>query len=499
MNPAYKYDVVIVGAGISGLSTAILLARKNPKLSIVVLSKGGPTKANTYYAQGGIALTLPDTPGGIENHIQDTLKAGAYRGDQSVASTLIAKSPEVLKFLQSCAIGFDFENGHLEVGLEGGHSVPRILHTKDFTGRSIMEGLYKEVVKFKNIQLQPHLFAKQLRIENHQISGIITLSGEGECPIDTNNVVLAGGGMGALFKHTSNPDNSTGDAISLGLEAKAKMRDLPFIQYHPTFFYRAIGKGFLVSEAVRGEGAILRNEHGEAFMENEHPMKDLAPRDIVARAIQKQIRGHSLPYVKLDISSLNHFEEKFPTITKLAEDAGHPISEGYLPVCPAIHFYIGGIEATAGGKTSIKGLFAMGECASTGFHGANRLASNSLLEGVAMAFVFIEENDFTPRSTNLLPAKGISNFGRFHYANIEMKNALQSIAQDSLGVSIKNVHLKSGLKRLCRLMPKVEQLAEQYPYDLCQLENHNRARVLKAILEESIDQSENIGCFFKEL
>jgi L-aspartate oxidase len=373
-------DVVIIGAGIAGLVTALQLA--NDK-KVIVIAKGELNECNSSLAQGGIAAVTTKEDN-VTSHFIDTITAGDFHNEEELTKKLVALGKDAIQSLQKLGVSFDVtETGELSLCKEGAHSHPRILHAGgDATGREIMTKLRQEVKA--NITVIEHEMAMDLIISQDQCIGVWTKDKqENKKCYYAAVTVLASGGIGQLYEVTSNANGATGDGIAMAYRAGAQLADMEFVQFHPTMLIKdGKGKG-LVSEAVRGEGATLVNQQHKEIMKDIHPLKDLAPRDVVAREIffSKQ-RGDS---VYLKINEVANFKARFPTITALCEDSKIDLSSGVLPVVPGAHFMMGGIKATEKGTTSIPRLYAVGEVACTGVHGANRLASNSLLEAVVFA------------------------------------------------------------------------------------------------------------------
>lgn len=380
-----EYDYIIIGSGIAGLFTA-LLAQKHG--SVLIITKGHIDDTNTRLAQGGIAAAVgsDDSP---EQHIQDTLKAGAGLCDEEMVSILATEGPERVLDLINFGVPFDTLHGELALTREAAHSVRRILHAGgDATGAHI-ENTLTEAVRQSSISVREHTLATQLIMENGTAIGVDALSERsGEAfRFNTRFLVLATGGTGQLFRHTTNPLVATGDGVALAFRAGAQTMDMEFYQFHPTAFSIPGAPCFLVSEAVRGEGGILRDAHGRAFMRDYHPMADLASRDIVSRAIVQEMRNTSSDHVFLDVTHLpgQRIRTRFPHIYRFAMEHGLDIATTPIPVAPAAHYMMGGIKVDAGGMSTINGLYACGEVACTAVHGANRLASNSLLESLVFA------------------------------------------------------------------------------------------------------------------
>lgn len=392
-----NFDVVVVGSGIAGLSFALKTAKLGHSVAIVTKKERSDT--NTNHAQGGIASVTSRTDD-FDSHVKDTLIAGDGLCHEDAVRAIVSAGPAQIKELIADGVEFtSLEDGSPALGREGGHSQRRILHVKDYTGHAIEEALLKCVAANPNIKVFEHHLAIDL-VTSSKAKSLIPGQRDsiaGLYVYDVKNgqvktfktpvVMLASGGAGCVYLYTTNPSIATGDGIAMAYRAGAEVANLEFIQFHPTALYSRDGERFLISEAVRGEGAILRNTLGEAFMEKYDARKDLAPRDIVARAIDSEMKRLGSAHVWLDIihRSAEDLRNRFPKIYEHCMERGIDISKDYMPVVPAAHYMCGGVKTDLNAATSIDGLYACGEVACSGLHGANRLASNSLLEAVVLA------------------------------------------------------------------------------------------------------------------
>ncbi|MEZ5275423.1 MAG: L-aspartate oxidase [Opitutaceae bacterium] len=389
------FDVIVVGSGIAGLSFALKAAAAGRRTAI--LTKKTRAESNTNYAQGGIACVTSDTDD-FESHVQDTLVAGDGLCREEVVRSIVRDGPGRISELVELGLMFSRDSsGGYSLGREGGHSERRILHVKDMTGKAIEEALLRAVAENPLIELMEHFFAIDLittgkfglergpdRVVGLYALDVISLKVETfRAPV----VMLSTGGAGQVYLFTTNPDIATGDGIAMAWRAGVEIENMEFIQFHPTTLYSLTHDRFLISEAVRGEGAVLRNLSGEAFMGRYHPSADLAPRDVVARAIDSEMKKTGAAHVWLDITGRPEslLRDRFPLIFDHCLKLGLNLSTDRIPVVPAAHYTCGGVVTNLRAETSLPGLFACGEVASTGLHGANRLASNSLLEAVVMA------------------------------------------------------------------------------------------------------------------
>lgn len=397
---SHSYDVIVVGSGIAGLSFALKVAEAGKRVAII--TKKNSAESNTNYAQGGIAAVTSQTDD-VETHVADTLDAGDGLCNEAAVREILTDGAASIEELARRGVAFtQLDDGRVSLGKEGGHSKRRILHVKDVTGKAIEDALLHGIASSENIETFEHHFAielitaAKLRKQGQAIDGtadrvlglyaLDTLSGTVET-FASETVLLATGGIGQVYQYTTNPFIATGDGIAMAYRAGVEVRNLEFIQFHPTALYATDSDRFLISEAVRGEGAILRNLKGEAFMERYDPRKDLAPRDIVARAIDAEMKQAGARHVWLDTRHipLKKLHDHFPNIYEHCAQRGIALEKDMIPVVPAAHYLCGGVKTNLSGETSLPGLYACGEVACTGLHGANRLASNSLLEAVVMA------------------------------------------------------------------------------------------------------------------
>ncbi len=377
-------DFIVVGAGIAGLRAAIELA---PAGRVLVLAKNELTESATQYAQGGIAVALSDEDE-IGLHLQDTLNAGDGLCNLEAARILVEEGPERIQELIEWGTQFDRHGSKLTFTREGAHSRSRVLHAHgDSTGREIGRALYHKAKTFKQISFCEFEFAVDLCYHDGRIAGIELINEKGETKeVHASAVLLATGGIGQVYKETTNPGVATGDGVAIAFRAGAEISDMEFVQFHPTALYVKGAPRFLLSEALRGEGAILRNPEMVRFMPKYHAMAELAPRDVVARAIAHEMERSKAPdpCVFLDMTHLEgkHLRDRFPRIYATCMQFNIDMETDLMPVRPAAHYAMGGVRTDLEGKTSLPGLYAAGECACTGVHGGNRLASNSLLEGL---------------------------------------------------------------------------------------------------------------------
>jgi len=401
----YESDILIIGSGIAGLFCALKLANEH---TVFIITKKEAMEANTRYAQGGIASVMAETDD-FNSHVKDTLIAGAGLCDQSMVEQIISQGPRLVEELVTLGVTFERlpDGSSYDLTREGGHSHRRVLHAGDITGNEIEKSLLEHVKSNPNIRI----------FENHAAIDLISYKKINKSASDTLGVyalesetgdvhtflaqktILATGGAGKVYLYTSNPDIATGDGMAMAYRAGAVMKNMEFVQFHPTCLYNPggflksgtkqnkIGRNFLISEALRGEGAILKLVNGQAFMNHYHPLGDLAPRDIVARAIDAEMKKSGDDYVLLDISHKNSdwIKRRFPNIYTTCLEFGFDLTREPIPVVPAAHYFCGGVETDIKGQTSLPDLYAIGEVACTGLHGANRLASNSLLEAVVLA------------------------------------------------------------------------------------------------------------------
>jgi L-aspartate oxidase len=372
---------VVIGGGIAGLRAAIALA---PAGRVTVLTKSEPSESNTGYAQGGIAAAFgpDDTP---SLHAADTIRAGDGLCDEDAVHVLVHEGPAYVQELIDWGARFDLdESGRPSLGREAAHTVRRVLHSGDATGREIGRVLWDRVARCPSVEILTHVLAVDLLVQRDTVVGVRSVEANGGMrELYADATLLATGGAGRVFRETTNPPVATGDGIALAYRAGAAVADLEFVQFHPTALNVPGAPRFLISEAVRGDGAYLLNARGERFMGRYHPGAELAPRDVVARSIELESQRTGAPVV-LTLAHLDpaYVRRRFPTITAICEGVGLDVTRDPIPVGPAAHYVMGGVHTDTSGRTSMAGLFAAGEVACTGVHGANRLASNSLLEGL---------------------------------------------------------------------------------------------------------------------
>ena len=382
----YQHDFLVLGSGIAGLSFALQAARHG---SVAVLAKRGKAESNTNYAQGGIAAVMSELDT-FDSHVRDTLVAGAGLCDEEVVRLTVAEAPERVRELQEIGVRFSERESVIDLGLEAGHSHRRILHAGDITGREIERALVASVRRDKNVTLIENALAVDLVLDKSgACRGAYVMdraSGAIE-PVTAEATVLATGGAGKVYLYTTNPDIATGDGMAMAWRAGAVMANMEFVQFHPTCLYHPQAKNFLLSEALRGEGGRLLLKDGTRFMSRYDRRKELAPRDIVARAIDAELKrtGDECVYLDMTHHPRAFLKSRFPNIYAKVKSFGIDMAETPIPAVPAAHFFCGGVHTDSSGRTSVPRLYAVGETAHTGLHGANRLASNSLLEGCVFA------------------------------------------------------------------------------------------------------------------
>jgi L-aspartate oxidase len=492
-------DFLVIGSGIAGLTFALKTAKAFPQKEVLVITKTHADETNTKYAQGGIAGVWDEEKDSFAKHIEDTLIAGDGLCNKAIVEMVVKEGPERIKEIIELGTQFDkLDNGSYALGREGGHSAYRILHHKDVTGKEMERALLEAVHQVPNIKIINHWFVLDL-ITQHHLGYLVTKSatditcyGVYALNLHTHQIetilapitLLASGGNGQAYRTTTNPRIATGDGVAMVYRAKGRIENMEFIQFHPTALVEAgVSPSFLITEAVRGDGAILRNKHGEAFMEKYDDRKDLAPRDIVARAIDNEMKKMGTDYVHLDCThmDIDNFKTHFPNIYEKCLSIGVNIREHFIPVAPAAHYSCGGIKTNEWAQTSILNLYACGECASTGLHGANRLASNSLLEAMVFAhraFVHIQKQ-YGQRSLPLLPTQipdwnaiG-TNEPREMILITQSLKELQLIMSDYVGIVRTDVRLQRAMKRLDLLFEETEALyrSTKVSPQLCELRN----------------------------
>lgn len=492
-------DFLVVGSGIAGLTYALKVSQDFPGKKVLVFTKTQSDETNTKYAQGGIAGVMDFDRDSFEKHIDDTLIAGDGLCNRDTVEIVVKEGVQRIQEIIEWGAQFDKEpDGDYKLGKEGGHSEFRILHHKDVTGMEMERALLEALKKKPNIELISHCFVLDI-ITQHHLGFLVTKSTPDiECygvyvlNLKTNKIekilssvtLLATGGNGQVYRTTTNPSIATGDGIAMVYRAKGRIENMEFIQFHPTALYEpgVRGQSFLITEAVRGDGGILRNHKGEAFMERYDERKDLAPRDIVARAIDNEMKINGTEHVFLDCRHFTKekFVEHFPNIYEKCLSIGVDITKDMIPVAPAAHYSCGGIKTDEWARTSIKNLYAAGECASTGLHGANRLASNSLLEAMVFAHrAYIDSvrvmNNYDEKQHEELPdwkADG-TNAPKEMILITQSVKELKLLMSDYVGIVRNNERLHRAMKRLDLLFVETEDLYKKTVVSpqLCELRN----------------------------
>ena len=509
-----EYDFVVIGSGIAGLTFAVKAAQHG---SVAVITKRKGADSNTAWAQGGVACVTSDEDS-FELHIRDTLEAGAGLCDENVVRTIVSEGPGCIRELMELGLTFDERevSGHreLDLGREGGHSKRRVLHVRDVTGKEIEATLLRELARHPRVDL----------LENHMAVDLITagklgFAAEDRClgayvldevaetvqTIRSDRIVLATGGCGKVYLYTTNPDVATGDGVAMAWRAGATVANMEFIQFHPTCLFHPKAKSFLISEAVRGEGGVLRNQRGEDFMTARHPRGALAPRDIVARAIDAEIKRSGSQCVFLDITHQppEFLRARFPQIYETCLKFGIDIAKQPIPVVPAAHYQCGGILTDVNGATNLPGLYAIGEVACTGLHGANRLASNSLLEGLVVAHRALDaavkaQPPAHPARKIELPewkAGDVQNVDELVviYHNWD---EIRRLMWDYVGIVRTDKRLQRAAARLRNLQREIGEFYWNFKVSVDLLELRNLATVAALIVDSALSRKESRGLHF---
>ena len=511
-----KYDFLVIGSGIAGMSFALKVAGKG---NVALICKSGLEEANTYFAQGGIASVTNLIVDNFDKHIEDTIIAGDYLNDRKAVEKVVLEAPEQIETLIQWGVDFDKdEKGGFDLHREGGHSEFRILHHKDRTGAEIQDSLIRMVQRHPNITVYENHFAVEI-LTQHHLGLIVTRQTPGiQCygayimDIQTGKIdtflskvtLMATGGVGAVYHTTTNPLVATGDGIAMVYRAKGTVNDMEFVQFHPTAFYHPGDRpSFLITEAMRGYGALLRTQDGHSFMHKYDERLELAPRDIVARAIDNEMKNRGDDFVYLDVTHKDAEQTKqhFPTIYEKCRGLGIDITKDFIPVAPAAHYLCGGIKVDLDSRTSIQRLYAAGECSCTGLHGGNRLASNSLTEAIVYADAaakhslnIIDKYDFQ----NNIPEwddKGTSSPEEMVLITQSLKEVGQ-IMSSYVGIVRSDLRLKRAWVRLDILYEETESLFKRAiaSKDICELRNMINVGYL--IMRQAIERKESRGLHY---
>ncbi|WP_203256243.1 L-aspartate oxidase [Hyunsoonleella ulvae] len=508
-------NYLVIGSGIAGLTFAVKIAEEFPDRKVVIVTKDSEDESNTKYAQGGVAIVLDKDQDSFKKHIKDTLRAGDGLCKEDVVKMVVKEGPKRLKELLLWGANFDTNaDGEFRLGKEGGHSEYRIIHHKDITGFEIERALLTRVHQLPNIELLPYHFAIDLitkhhiedkKAEDNTCYGAYVLNEKtGHVfTVKADSTLLATGGIGCVYGHTTNPVIATGDGIAMAYRAKARIKDMEFVQFHPTALYDAEGgSSFLISEAVRGFGAYLRNKDGYRFMPDYDERAELASRDIVSQSIDSELKKSGASHVYLDCTHLDidAFIEHFPNIYNECLRRHINIKTDWIPVVPASHYLCGGVKVNAKGKTTIKNLFACGECSRTGLHGANRLASNSLLEALVYAHNIYKYHTKHSIETIDLNIPHWNDEGTVipeeHVLIQHNLKELQALMRDYVGIVRNNTRLKRAIKRLDVIYTEVEDLYRESKVTTSLCELRNMINVAHLIINQSLERKENRGGYF---
>jgi L-aspartate oxidase len=498
--PQEEWEYVIIGSGIAGLYSAYIASRCGGK--VVVLTKHTVLDSNTDKAQGGIAAAL-DTADSPDLHLKDTLAAGAGLCDYEAVNILVNEGPQRVAELINLGAHFDQDNGKLLLGREGAHSRRRILHAAgDATGAEIQRVLTEYALNNPSIDVRESHFVVDLLVRENTCYGVLAYDRQSEQLkiFWSRTVILASGGVGQLYKHSTNPEVATADGIAIAYRAGVEVMDMEFIQFHPTALNLPEAPRFLISEAARGEGACLLNRHGDHFMARYHPMAELAPRDIIVRAILQEMKETESSEVYLDLSMLGAEKifRRFPNITSTCSSYGLDVIKDPIPVAPAAHYMMGGVKTNLYGETSIIGLYACGEVACQGVHGANRLASNSLLDGVVFGQRIIERKLSIPDSYKHIPLAQ-----RFFYNEVtvsqkndyvQLKHNIQSVMEMFVGP----IRTGAGLLKAIEFFEEMEDLGKNPSVKWDEMEVCNMLQVAQLITEAALMRTESRGGHFRQ-
>ena len=488
-----RFDFLVIGSGLAGLTYALHAAQKG---NVCVLTKGEVTDSNTNYAQGGIAAAVGEADS-WEMHERDTLVAGAGLCDEKAVRFLVQNAPDAIQWLVSLGTRFDQENGELTLGREGGHSMNRIVHHADKTGWEVERAVVAAVRQNHNITVLPHTFVTHLLVEDNRCVGVAAEVDEvGPVAMTARSVMLATGGCGRMYQHTTNPPVATADGVGLATAVGAQILDMEFMQFHPTTLFHPQMRSFLITEAVRGAGGTLRNHLGRRFMYDYDPRLELAPRDVVSRAIDAEMKKLGTWCVYLDMTHLDPglIRREFPTIFERLASVELEIDKDWIPVVPAQHYSCGGVATDLQGCTSIKGLYAAGEVARTGVHGANRLASNSLLEAIvfSMAAAKASEDDPMPAAgkRSVPPRKCVPES-----ESILIRRSLQRVMMQEAGIVRTFDGLRDADKTISELTAEYDGGASA-PYSQHPLETHNLLLAAHHVVKGALERTQNVGLHF---
>jgi len=502
MSNNYNFDVLIIGSGAAGLMSAIQLS---DNLSIAIIAKDKMLEGSSYYAQGGISAVL-DSNDNFESHIADTINTGFNLGNESNIRFMVEQAPQTISDLEKIGVKFSSINNKYDLTTEGGHSSKRVAHVADKTGQSIQISLLAEAKKKNNIKLFEEFVAVDLVVKEKKCYGAYVLDKKANqvLTFSSKKTILATGGASKSYLYTSNPDTSTGDGIAMAFRAGCEITNMEFTQFHPTCLFHPHAKSFLISETLRGEGAKLQLPDGSEFMHKYDERLELAPRDIVARAIDHEMKVHGFDCVYLDFSFKDKewIKSRFPTINQRCSELGIDISKEALPVVPAAHYTCGGVNTNIDALSNIANLYAVGEVAHTGVHGANRMASNSLLECIVFAKSCAKHINES-KLENIYP--DISKWDDSRVAPSKEKvvvahlwHEIRLIMWNFVGIVRSNNRLKSAHIKIQQINKEVDEYYRVYTVTEDLIELRNLAQTAKIIVESALSRKESRGLHFNQ-